>query len=275
MIASGAIALVCAGTASATCSNGLYDEALPITASSPADGAAIQQSAATPVSFSLRTPLHNLESVLVEVSTQNIPGQFGTLENDYQADVGIPLNPSFADPDLYTGQSLAIQGWWPDTPGTYYWQIQAINTDPGVPGCYLSYLKSPVYTLTITAPGPSAGTAPPAPPVTAPSPPSVPTPPRLTNSDARSYAVTVIDRWTHHNVPYSTIACTRLNNSTQWCNLAWAYGSYTYRASGKFWHAVGSDGNTYWWYAFRGTRTSLICAMRHPGSHGCTRRFLR
>jgi hypothetical protein len=267
VIATGAVAMVCAGTASASCT-GVYDEALPITASSPADGASIQASAVTPVSFSLRTPLHLLP-IYVEVATQNVPGRDGTLANDYQKDF-VQMTESDADPDLYTANTFALPGWWPSVPGTYYWQVQtfANGTANGVPYCH--EYKSPVYTVTVTAPPPPAVTTPPAPPAATPSPPSVPTPPRLTFNDARSYAASMIRQRTHLKVQGGTITCSAVNNWTRHCNLAWTSGGYSYHASGRFWNYIGSDGQAYSWHDFTGTRTSLTCA---PRSHGCTLRF--
>jgi hypothetical protein len=267
IIASGAIALLCAGTASADSFNGVYDQALPATASAPADGAAIQAipaihaSTTTSVTFSVRTPVHGL-SIYVEVATKNIPGQDGTLAQDYNKDF-FRLNESDADPDLYSGTPNAIL--WMDAPGTYYWQMHAISPK-WINGVYDSdWLKSPVYTLTVTAPQPPAGTT--------PSPPSAATPSRLTLNDAHRYAVSMIRQRTHHNISQGTITCNAVNNWTRRCNLVWTFAGYSYHASGRFWNYVGGDGKTYSWYNFRGTRTSLTCAKRHRGSHGCTQPF--
>jgi hypothetical protein len=252
----------------------VYDEILPATASSPPDGATIQAitpiqaMTTTPVTFSIRTPVHGL-SIDVEVATQNVPGQDGTLAEDYNKD-HFALYESDADPDLYSGTPNAIL--WMDAPGTYYWQMHATSftTINGVSDCH--FFKTPVYTFTITAPTPPAVTTPPPPAVKTPTAP-FPTPPRLTFNDARSYAPAMIRYWTHHNPQHGTIACTTINNWTRHCNLAWTSGDYSYHASGRFWNYVGRDGKNYWWEDFRGTRTSLTCARRHPGSRGCTQRF--
>lgn len=107
-----------AATASATCANQVYDEVLPITAASPADGASFQTGiTTTPVVFSLRTPVHNT-LIYLEVATQNVPGQDGTLANDYQSDF-VGMSESDADPDLYTRSlSAAFSTYWTNTPGT-------------------------------------------------------------------------------------------------------------------------------------------------------------
>jgi hypothetical protein len=265
MIASGAIALLCAGTASANCLDGVYNETLPITALSPADGASMAPAGSLPVSFALASPVQ-ASGLSVRVTSQSTLGQNGTLSDLNTLDE-FALADSITDPGNYRGVSNKGSILWNNHPGTYYWQIfgTAGNYGTPTPSDVCHAYASPVFTITVTAPPP--------PPVTTPSPRSVPTPSRLTFNDARSYAVTMIRQRTRHNISRGTITCTGVNDWTRHCNLAWASGGYSYHASGRFWNYVGSDGKAYWWYDFRGTRTSLTCAERHPRSYGCTQRF--
>ena len=275
--------LATATPASATCFNGVYDEAMPITASSPPDGTSMVASGVSPIKFSIRTPVHGGE-IAVEVATQNVPGQDGTLALDYATDSG-QMFQSDADPDLHAGTSHFGSGWWTDTPGTYYWQAHTVSSDSltGQFGCHM--YKSPVYTLTITAPPPSDGGSPPtgnggttgSPPTGnggttgigggSPPPPTIrPSSPHLSFGNAKSDAAYMVNSQTHKH-PRLFRGCSRINRSTIHCQLAWLAGRYSYSAAGKFWSYVGSDGNAYWWYDFSGKRTWRTCAARQRCSH--------
>ncbi len=266
--------LATATAASASCGNGVYDETMPITASSPRDGTSIAASQVSPITFSIRTPVHSA-SIALEVATQNAPGQDGTLANDFQKGF-LSMSESDADPDLYTATSFSGAS-WTNTPGTYYWQAHALDSNYlSVPaGCHMD--KSPVYTLTITAPPPSGGGGPTTgnggttgigggspPPPTIPASPSPTIPssrPPLSFGNAKSDAIYMVNSRTHKH-PRLSRSCSRINRSTIHCQLAWLAGRYTYTAAGKFWSYVGSDGNAYQWYDFSGKRTWRTCSTR-------------
>ena len=265
-----ATATATATAAGATCLNGVYDEALPITASSPPDGTSTVASGVSPIKFSIRTPFHRA-SIALEVATQNLPGQDGTLANDFQKDF-LLLSESDADPDLYTASS--IPGTWASTPGTYYWQVHTVGSGSptGPVECHL--YRSPVYTLTITAPPPSGGgSSGPGDGGTTgigggspPSPTIPPSPPPLSLGNAKSDAAYMVYRRTHKH-PRLSSNCSRINRSTIHCRLSWLAGRYSYSAAGRVWNYVGSDGNVYWWYDFSGKRTWRTCTARHRCSH--------
>lgn len=160
---------IAAPTASADCANQIYDEALPVTAASPASGSAIAPTAGS-VPFELVSPLQHGE-VSVRVSSQDVAGGTGVLSDQYQTDFFL-LPESMTDFGTYRGDSLAGSFWWPDKPGTYYWQAMMLYSDYSTypQTCHLE--ASPVYTLTVAAPAP-----PPAPtPIPTPPPVKQPTP---------------------------------------------------------------------------------------------------
>jgi hypothetical protein len=265
LIASGAIALLCAGTASADCSNFdyntiTYNPTLPITASSPADGAALQaihgDSFGTIVpTFSVRTPVHG-RSIFVEVATRNTPGRDGTLSDDYFTDQ-FELYESDADPDLYSGTPNVA--FFLDTPGTYYWEAQTLTYD-----CLA--VRSPVYKVTVTDTPPTTTTSPPQTTTTTPSTPL----PRLTLASARSYAASMVRQHTHRT-PHVNVPCSRVDAWTLHCSPSWIAGGSSYRATGEF-ETFLSGGAVNWAYDFSGTRTWRTCARRHGASRCATHR---
>ena len=273
-LVAGITLLATATAASASCGNGVYDETMSITASSPTDGTSMVASEVSLIKFSIRTPVHNA-SIALEVATQNVPGQDGTVADDFRKDF-LLMSESDADPDLYTATASSVgPTWWTNTPGTYYWQTHAVvgSTSPtGQVECHM--YKTPAYTLTITAPPPSGGGgpstgdggttgigggSPPAPTVP-------PSPPPLSFGNAKSDAAYMVYRRTHKH-PRLSSSCSRINRSTIHCQLAWAAGRYAYTAAGKVWNYVGPDGNAYWWYDFSGKRSWRTCATHRRCSN--------
>jgi hypothetical protein len=103
-------------------------ENLPYVDMVPEDGATIEAQFG-PVGFGFQTPTPDYTmQAYAEVSTQNVPGQDGTLANDYQVDF-FSLYQSDANPAIYAGRSTAGSTAWTNVPGTYYWQAQATGYD--------------------------------------------------------------------------------------------------------------------------------------------------
>jgi hypothetical protein len=269
LIVAAAVALLCAGTASASCGD-VYDGTFLGTGASPADGAAFQAIGGdlatnpSPPTFSVQTPYHGV-FIWVEVATQNVPGRDGTLSDEYMTDF-FSLDESSAVPGLYSTTPTA--GSWMDTPGTYYWQMHALTFDRQG-NCQA--VKSPVYTLTVTA------TPPPVPPATiTASPPQttttapLPPLPRLTLVNARSYAASMVRQHTHRT-PHVNVPCSRVDAWTLHCSPSWIAGGSSYRATGEF-ETFRSGGAVDWAYDFSGTQTWRTCARRHGASRCTTHR---
>lgn len=110
-----------------------------------------------------------LSALYVEVASQNVSGQDGTLSDDNRVLSAI-ANRSDTDPSVYRGKlnNLSLLA-----PGIYYWQFSSpcLVTEASV--LTARTCISPVYTLTITQPV----TPPPPPPVVVPPPPPPPTVP--------------------------------------------------------------------------------------------------
>src|ERR1700693_1117046 len=73
------LSVACA-QASASCVDGVYDEALPITSAVPTGGASVAPSPSANVGFSIMSPVHGV-GLIVRVTTQNTLGQTGTLSD--------------------------------------------------------------------------------------------------------------------------------------------------------------------------------------------------
>jgi hypothetical protein len=151
----------------ATCANQVYDEALPVSSSSPADGASSTETSSG-IPWQIVT-LHGA-SLYVRVATQPTLGNDGTLSTLNQADDFALVESNTYG--YYTGVSNAG---WPDHPGQYYWQVfgSALVSSNGVLTCHA--YASPVYTITVAAPQPPPQQQPPQQP-----PPTTP----VTNDDS-------------------------------------------------------------------------------------------
>jgi hypothetical protein len=235
MIASGAIALMSAGTASAGC-GGVYDEALPITASSPADGAFIAPSASLPVKFMLATPVQHLQ-LWVRVTSQNTLGQNGTLSDLHGIDDFFALGESMTDPGNYSGASNKAPSWWTNVPGTYYWQMFAMGYDATYTSCHA--YASPVYTLTVGAPPPPPATTPP------PSAPSTPQLPFMTGSTGRAYAYETVSGVFHHRHGYRA-SCTPRSDVRISCNVRFSSGPTDYWGTVTVYYLFGAGRTVPW-----------------------------
>ncbi len=246
LLASVLTLLATAGSALADCNNMIYDEPLPITSASPANGASILQSATQGVPFSIVSTAQHVSSMAVRVTSQNVLGANGTLSDLHQLDF-FTLGNSITDPGNYNGVSNVSAGWWPNYPGTYYWQAFGIELDYSYPTSVCHWYASPVFTITVTAPPPPPPTAPP-----------------ITMSDGTSDAAYMVHQRTGTRPQIGT-QCFFVNTLTLQCALRWKAGRYSYNASGRFWNFLGSNGLAYWEYNFSGNRSWRTC-RRH---HGC------
>jgi hypothetical protein len=246
--------LVICSPAAANCLNAVYDESLPVTSSSPADGASVTPSPSSAVPFEV-VSVHGAAGFLVRVTTQNVLGDDGTLSDLNMADE-FALAESTTNFGVYQGVSLTGPTHWTNVPGRYYWQIFGYDSyfDPSTGTIVCHAYKSAVYTINVVAPSGGSGS-----------------PPPITLSDAKRYATIMVRQRTHRTAS-GTISCSRVNSFTLHCNLAWTAGGYSYRASGRFWNYIASDGNAYWWYDFSGTRFALSCLAQHSRSW-CGRHF--
>jgi hypothetical protein len=161
------VALFTVGTAAAA------PEPLPIVGIDPQpQGAVVSSAATTPnPSFEIRLTVpegSRYGSLVAEVSDRNVPGQDGTLADDYIAGYGL-LFQSDADPTVWRG---TIIGGYKARPGTYYLQFsgtRSLSAPPYEGTCWpFGCLGiSPVYAFQVVAPPPA-----PAPPTPAPAAPS-------------------------------------------------------------------------------------------------------
>ena len=243
---------------------------LSVVATNPVDGASVAPVVYTspliPVSITTSGIPTSVFTIYVEVSTQNVPGQDGTLADDYRVDF-VGLNRSDANPAVFSGNFNALL--WATKPGTYYWQASATVVNSG--GFGLDTLESPVYTIVVTSP--------PAPPVVVvPSPPPPAPPPavddssgggtlsyRMTLSDAAYDAAFVISK---HDAAGGHLkrSCTRIGRTSFKCTVSWrdlrfAFAG-TLRLTDKGLGTIRSS--------FAGLRAKLSC-LKLRGAKACAR----
>jgi hypothetical protein len=233
-------------------------EPLPITSASPANGATLQpigQPALHPLQLEVISPVTTAGRYwMVKIATQNIPGQNGSLANDFKVE-GVSLEQSDAYPTVYRGQAFET---WLSTPGMYYWQIEATEIR-GAPTYALVHYLSPVYTLIIAAP---------------PSPPPIEnTPPRSvtpTLTLAESYAAVkeIIRERTGHNARHLSDKCHRQSQNKALCKAQWAtavhFSSGTFLYSGTFGLVAEPEENH---FLFLGLRARWGCLRRFGERH--------
>jgi hypothetical protein len=129
-----------------------YDQALPMTGSTPAAGARIDP-APTPVAWEIDGSVKNTESSLqIEVSTSNALGSDGALDPTYVTDV-FPLYEDLGGTGSYTGQSVGGVGQWQNKPGTYYWMaVAGFSQNPDDDNSPTRYYRSKVFTIQVGGP---------------------------------------------------------------------------------------------------------------------------
>jgi hypothetical protein len=129
-----------------------YDQALPMTGSTPADDARIDP-APVPVPWEIDGSVKHTESSLqIEVSTRNVLGADGALDPTYVTDA-FPLYEDLGGTGNYTGQSAGGAGQWQNQPGTYYWMaIAGFSQNPDDDNSPTRYYRSKVFTIQVGGP---------------------------------------------------------------------------------------------------------------------------
>lgn len=235
---------------------------LPFTSMSPANGAVI--TAGSPVTFTVTGAPHGA-NLYLEVATQNIPGQDGSLADDFRQDFEI-LKESDAYPGTYTATAQVVSGvaLWNMTPGTYYWQVSGNYLDrSSYPPTY-DHLIGPVLKLTVSAP-------PPQPPTQTHQDMGPDQEPDLamSSADARYYALSMIKKRTHHSPRRLRVSCHRLSFKSYRCTMSWSDSKNSYGGTGTFTH-YPAGASVYTMYRFRGWKTSVRCVRKHKSTH-CTK----
>jgi hypothetical protein len=228
-------------------------EPLAVSSTSPAQGAVVYPPYG-PVSFEIRTSLTKVE-MYVEIATQNIPGQDGTLADDFVVD-GLGLYESDAFPGVYRGTSNHVDRgyWWTSKPGVYYWQAHGFCYNTSLPHCSpgVRYYKTPVYTIRIGEAAP-----PPPPPPDGGSGSAL----SMSSTEATTYLKRMIRMRTSGRIRGLFYDCHRRSYRAFRCAMDWRIGRYFYEGKGRFWH-FADDGEVYWTYEFSGKRTKLHCKKR-------------
>jgi hypothetical protein len=239
---------------------------MPVAAVLPANGSALASaSGARPFEVDLASVVPITASgrtMYVEVSTQNVPGQDGSLASDYNVDF-FALYQSDATPSAYRG--TANTNLWA-TPGVYYWQAKIDYLDLATsPYTAVDWL-SPVYVIVVPVP--------PAPVPVAAAPVVTPLAPTYDDS-AASYRMTLADL--ANDVP-GTIAqhargarnlkrsCTRVTTQTFRCSVNWNDNATAYAGTLRV-----TDNGSYW-STFTGLRATIKCLRAHA-ARACAKPF--
>jgi len=199
----------------------------------------------------------------VEVATQNIPGQDGTLADDYQVDY-VPMTQSDAYPDTWNGSSTAYSFNWLNQPGTYYWQFSYFVCVEGS-GC--DDHLGPVRSITIaTATGGSVN-----PPSTGgDDPPSTPKSNktrakpvlRMTTGQAKHYTLAAIRKRAGRPVGFVRRRCRRLSKVAFRCRARWNNHRSAFVGQFRLRHFL-NDGHLFWTYRFSGRKAMRQCLRAH------------
>jgi len=233
---------------------------LTFTAATPADGATLTSSPTALVDFTLTgvtgvAPAGMGPSLWVKVSSSDVPGQDGTLADDYVVDV-LPLRAD-ATPGAFRGQARGSIDSWLNRPSAYYWQAsvqQAVDCSPPGP-CTTRTLMTPIYRVVVSAPAPAA---PPAPTV-------APERATLSATEVRSAIRIGIRRNAHRSARGLVYRCGREDNARFTCQPNWHDTRYQYRGRMTVWSDTDSI-----YVRFRGTRATRPCVRRH-GAKACAR----
>lgn len=224
-------------------------EPLPVVAVEPADGERMSATSHR-VPFEVRLgPEYRPTSLQVEISSQNVPGQDGTLADDFVED-RVHLSRSDAYPDTYSGLSGAWGGgaWWTSRSGTYFWQAHSKAYECIETGCRWVVRQTPVYTLQVVA-------------LT-----------RLSVRAARRAARSAIRRETRRRPRGLKYRCDRRTRQRVDCNPSWRDTRHVY--AGDLVVTKDEEGT---WYEFEGLRASRRCLRRYKsarrGARRCSRRI--
>jgi hypothetical protein len=215
----------------------------------------------------------HLRFVDLEVSTQPLLGQDGTLANDFQQETTI-LTESDAFPGMYRGTSMYVPDgfWWDSTPGIYFWQVSATEYQTAPPFEIVHYV-SPTYSLTITAEGSATTTqsSSPSPGPVSLAPPSGGTTSTMSLAEAYEAVKGIIRLRTGHYARRLKDHCVKEAQTSSVCSARWVaplpLTARTWIYAGRFeLEAEGESVN----YAFRGARAEWRCIRRH-GVRACAR----
>jgi hypothetical protein len=253
------VLLFALGSASAQAAG--ENQTLAVSSASPVSGATV---APGPVAFSVTTSVPQGTSLSIEVSTQNVPGQDGTLADDFKKET-VFLHQSDAYPGTFSGEALYVAGgyWWDSTPGTYYWQVSGTYFEFSGEFRTIHYI-SPVYTLTIAPPPPmftNPGSPPSAPPTSNPSPPVS----TLGLSEAYDVVKRIIRHKTGQRAYHLKDHCYETGAATATCKASWItparHVSNVLIYAGTF-HLEAEAGEEIG-YRFKGARAAYGCIKHH------------
>ena len=224
---------------------------------SPASGSTIPIPTEA-IPFEVVVPEVKPYAMSIEVATQDIPGQDGSLANDFRLD-SFSAFKSDAYPTIYRGKSyffLPGQNSWPTVPGTYYWQISASYLDTSESLFKFRQYLSPVYTLTIAAPAPTPETQ------------SI----ALTASEAyRAVREAIEIKTGAGHVHHLTDKC-HVSGATATCKTSW---TGAYKLHSNTWIYAGTfrlEANTEeTLFSFSGDRATYGCVRQH-GASRCAKR---
>ncbi len=246
-------------------------EPLPYSAFSPDDGFAHTVSSwpratdAEMFDFFIDTssPPATVPFLVLEVSRQNIPGQDGTLADDFRVDYEL-LYRSDAYPTQFRARTSPASPWLAQ-PGTYYWQASYSNYTTGCNPCVY---VTPVRSIQITPrPQPPQPQPVPTVPTQQPSPDLM-----MRTSDAQYYVRTMIRRKTGRSPRGLRYRCARLTSRSFRCRPSWYDSRYAFAGTAVFRHFLGSDREVYASVSFSGLRASRSCVRRHGSVERCARR---
>jgi hypothetical protein len=209
------------------------------------------------------SPPATIPFLILEVSTQNTPGQDGTLADDFRVDYEL-LNRSDAYPTQFRARTSPAAPWLAQ-PGTYYWQVSYSNYDYTT-GCSPCIYVTPVRSIQIT-PRPQ----PPQPVPTVPTQQSSPDL-MMRTSDAHYYVRTMIRRKTGRTPRGLRYKCARLTTRSFRCRPSWHDSRYVFAGTAVFRHFLGSDRQVYASVSFSGLRASRSCVRRQGGVKSCAHR---
>lgn len=237
-------------------------DTMNILSSEPSDAAIISPlDSFNSIQFSVATDVPGMSGLWVEISSQNVPGQDGTLANDFVVGSGY-LYESDAYPGTYRGNVLLTR---PMPVGNYYWQASGTALAFSAP--YFREYQSPVRALNVASTQPPA--PPPLPPPPAPSAaPDAPstTPLTLTLSEAQATVRRVIRRKTRRSPRRLEHNCHRDAMTSFTCKPAWFDGVFIYADTMEL-----TENDTSYSYRFDGLRARASC-VRTRSVDRCARR---
>lgn len=182
----------------------------------------------------------------IEVATQNVAGQDGTLADDFRVDFFL-ASESDAYPGTYRGVSNGSgnANWWINTPGTYYWQLSGSRREcsGNPPMCTYPKYLSPVYTLTVAAT--------PAPSPTEPGPP-------LFHSVGEAKAIVRGIIKDALRTPRGLTSDCDISSEKATCDSGWYDTKYVY--GGRFKITKRADD---YLYRFKGKRATIRCLDKY------------